>query len=416
MDLHEPTRTARPRRRSGALRGLAAVAAAVAGFAGDASAFDVNERIQLHGFVTQGWIGTTDNNYLGKSKIDDGGKYGTAEFFQAGVNVQAQILDNLRAGVQIFTRDVGIYGNMEPTFDWAYLDFKANDQLGLRAGRVRVPFGFHNDTQDVDSARTAILLPQSMYPIAFRDFMFVYNGASAYGTLPLGPLGTADYEVFAGMTVLDDEGSVAIAFNDSGVFTTTGVDNKLTTGGRVYWNTPLDGLRFQASVLYYANSEVHGRTNQSFIDSLPAPVQPFFPREVNITMDQVVFSSMGAEYTIGDLEISGEYGRWWGSQDSAELGVHDGRVLNQHRGYGMVNYRFTEWFAAGSYYSIVYNIDSKTRTHDVALTTRFDINEYWNVKLEAHWVDGTNYLIDRLNPGRTPDDWLMFCVSTSVTF
>jgi len=398
-----------PRLRSalGALRGLCVAGAAAVGLAADAHAYDVNDKIQLHGFITQGYIGTSDNNFLGTSEISAGGNYGTLEYFQAGLNVQAQLLENLRAGMQIFARDVGIYGDYRPSIDWAYLDYKAFDMLGIRAGRVRLPLGFYNEVQDVESSRTAVFLPQTVYPIAFRDFMFVYNGVGLYGTLPLSAAGTVDWDLYGGYTDLGDEdGSIAVAFNSEN-FKTTEVKNKITLGGALKWNTPVDGLRVGASAVYY----------EATLDALiatgapaPAPSQIEYQAELK----DVVFAMAGAEYTIGDLVLVGEYARWYGNQEDS-FG-DESHLLRQHRGYGQASYRFTDWFEAGTYYAIQYSDDSKTRTHDVALSARFDINKYWNVKVEGHYINGTDYLLDQLNEGGTKEEWLMLAITTSVTF
>ena len=37
--------------------------------------------------------------------------------------------------------------------DWFDLDYRWKDWLGLRAGRVKLPYGLYNDTSDIDAAR-----------------------------------------------------------------------------------------------------------------------------------------------------------------------------------------------------------------------------------------------------------------------
>lgn len=157
-------------------------------------------------------MGTSKNNFL--AETDLGHTEGTFEMFQAGVNATARLTDKLHAGVQLFARDLGPLGNYEVALDWAYLDDRVHESLGVRAGRIKMPYGFYNETQDIDSVRNPILLPQSVYPLQFRDFMFAVNGASVYCTVPLGAAGSLDYDAFGGVVLLDEKGSVARAFND----------------------------------------------------------------------------------------------------------------------------------------------------------------------------------------------------------
>src|SRR5688572_13264616 len=121
--------------------------------------------VEIHGFVSQGFIVTTDNDYLAESER------GSFEMAEVGINFTRALTDRLRAGVQLFARDLGDIGDYDATVDWFYLDYRWHDRLGLRAGRVKLPFGLYNDTSDIDAARVPILLPQSVYPTQNRNFL-----------------------------------------------------------------------------------------------------------------------------------------------------------------------------------------------------------------------------------------------------
>ena len=71
-----------------------------------ASGFE-QEDIAMHGFVSQGYLKSSDNNYLGNSKD------GSYEFNEIGINFSAPITDELRFGIQLFSRDLGDFGNNE---------------------------------------------------------------------------------------------------------------------------------------------------------------------------------------------------------------------------------------------------------------------------------------------------------------
>ena len=58
--------------------------------------------------------------------------------------------------------------------------------------------------------------------------------------------------------------------------------------------------------------------------------------------------------------------------------------------------------------------------HDVALTLRFDINRYWLVKLEGHYMRGTAQLSPDINDNRPRTEldpsWLLFLAKTTLYF
>ena len=111
--------------------------------------------LQLHGFISEGGFVSTDNDFIGHSSR------GSLEFFQGAVNVSSELGDKLHAGLQLFSQDEGNSNDATPRLDWAFLDYRYQPWLGLRAGRVRIPFGLYNDYIDIDAARLQILLPQS---------------------------------------------------------------------------------------------------------------------------------------------------------------------------------------------------------------------------------------------------------------
>src|SRR5688572_2702508 len=114
------------------------LAAVLTGGPGPAAAEEIETPLalpplQLHGFVSQGFLLTSANNYLADSER------GSFEFAEAGLNVTMPMTDRLRAGMQLFARDLGPIGDYQATLDWFYLDYRWRDWLGLRAGRLKLP-------------------------------------------------------------------------------------------------------------------------------------------------------------------------------------------------------------------------------------------------------------------------------------
>src|SRR5204862_570816 len=128
---------------------LLAVAGHAAGADDTAGANDTADEapLQVHGFASQGALLTSDNNYLAHTER------GSLEFTEAGINFTKSFDEHLRFGIQLFARDLGPTGSYAANFDWLYLDYRWQDWLGLRAGRVKLPYGLYNDTSDVDAAQ-----------------------------------------------------------------------------------------------------------------------------------------------------------------------------------------------------------------------------------------------------------------------
>ena len=117
---------------------------------------------QIHGFASQAYITTSDNNVFGNS--DNGGSFGLTE---AGLNASVRPLPRLQLSGQVVSRRAGEGVTGIPRLDYAILDYRLYsqeaNQFGIRVGRLKNPFGFYNETRDVAHTRPSILLPQSIY-------------------------------------------------------------------------------------------------------------------------------------------------------------------------------------------------------------------------------------------------------------
>src|SRR5262245_42625101 len=214
------------------------VAALIAGIAGPALGDDGagdDTPLQVHGFASQGALLTSDNNYLARTER------GSLEFTEAGINFTKALDDRLSLGLQLFARDLGPEGTYSAKFDWLYLDYRWQDWLGVRAGRVKLPYGLYNDTSDIDAAQPVILLPQAVYPAINRNFLLAQTGLELYGYYPLGSAGALDYHVYFGTLYLSLPDTSTIKIDE--------LDVPYIVGGRVLWEAPIEGLRVGASAL-----------------------------------------------------------------------------------------------------------------------------------------------------------------------
>lgn len=374
-----------------------AVTAAIAcgAFAGRASAEPA--LVEIHGFVSQGGLWSTANNYLAESEN------GSFEFSEVGINFTKRPTDRLRIGVQLFARDLGRIGNYSAKVDWFYLDYQWKDWLGLRAGRVKLPFGLYNDTSDIDAARVPILLPGAIYSQTSRDFLLAQTGVELYGRYDFARAGALDYRAYAGTIYLDFSRSSTpeLTINDFRA--------PYVVGGRVLWEAPVDGLRVGASV-------------QALRLDADLTVQ-MMPVAVEIP---AVLAIGSFEYLRNDLWLAAEYSRWFIELTSSNPALYpETPARTSEQAYVLLAYRLSPWLQPGAYYAVQYP-DVERRSgienvqHDVAGTLRFDVDANWLVKLEAHYMNGTAALSPALNGG-TPrgelePNWALFLAKLTATF
>jgi len=381
--------------------------------------------VDIHAFVSQGFIKSTANNYLAHSK--DGGSF---EFSEVGINFTKDLTDRMRVGMQLFTYDLGPLGQYRTRFDWFYLDYHFFDWLGVRAGRTKLPFGLYNDSSDIDAARVPILLPQSVYPVSNRDFLLAQTGGELYGNVSLGDGGNLEYRLYGG-TVFFDSSQVTSQFADISV--------PYLFGGRLMWQTPLEGLQLGGSA---QKLRIDGDYNVP-AEQIPAlqmggTLPPNFMNPVPIKLPALL-GIASLEYSAHNLLLASEYSRWKVSLSSPvkAFSVSD---TQSERFYVMSAYHVTPWFTPGLYYSVLFpdvnnrsggkpalgappgspSVGRAAYQHDVALTLRYDLNPYWLLKVEGHFMHGTAGLVSTLNDNQSlsslTKDWGVLLVKTTAYF
>jgi hypothetical protein len=153
--------------------------AAALAFALPAAAFDY----QVHGFAEQGYLHSEGNDVGGDSRGP-----GTFQIFDVGVNGAADFGHGLLLSGQEVVRRSGDADNARLDVDFAQLDYRwwrsTAGHAGVRIGKVKIPYGFYNDTRDVAFDRPGVMLPDSVYSDSSeqqRDFLFASEGGQVYG-------------------------------------------------------------------------------------------------------------------------------------------------------------------------------------------------------------------------------------------
>lgn len=377
------------------------------------------EDIAMHGFVSQGYLRSTNNNYF--SNTEDG----TFEFNEIAVNFSAPITDELSFGVQFFSRDFGTLGNNELFVDWAFLDYNLYDWLGFRAGKIKLPFGLHNLKRDADMLRTAIILPQSVYSEGLRDFVIALYGISLYGTKDAGTLGYFDYEIYLGTLHMKSDtpyfqqslAQLQYTLPDvAGIISMISLEDiaiKHTEGGVLTWNTPIAGLKLNATFLY-ADCESNATLSGTTPLIMEVTVNGFNTQSIEYDSGGLTFTVEAHQMDMKTELFSQKSGYkadgWYGSASwealpSLSLGITYGEYYPNNKDRD------------GKDYKAVDLPDFYAWQKDVTLSVRYNINEYWCIKLENHWINGLGLAGIVSNPPETADEnWLLYAIKTSLNF
>ena len=402
--------------RLGMTSGLLVLLLAASGGPSVVHAQGLDESLYIGGFVSQGYLNTSENDYLVSRSVN-----GTAEFTEAAITFSANPMDRLRIGIQFMARNFGSTGNGQVQVDWAFGDYRLHDELGFRAGRVKLPHGLYNEVRDIDLARTSVFLPSGVYNEKMRDLLLAYEGAGAYGSLILGSVGEVEYHVYGGTLNVSDStkgvwddnaeasaninaillglandaengwepGTTEVAFTD---VTNSEVTFPWVWGGSLVWNTPMDGFRLGVS---FMSGRFNYQGTLHFDVETPEPEADRYSisSEMDETTDIDYITIASAEYTKGDLILATEYaGSQFGNNKSNDS-------------YVMAGYRVSDLFSLATYYSVSYgNKNDKTGASfeevgipdyyawlkDLTLSTRFDLTPYWLLKFEYHFFDGVD--------------------------
>jgi len=429
--------------------------------------FDMLDNVDIHGFISQGYLKSTENNFFAKT-VD-----GTPQFNEAGINFSTDITERLRIGLQLFARDMGTIGNNEVILDWAVADYRYKDWLGLRAGNMKMVNGLYNETRDLDMIRTNIFLPQSVYNEAWRESATLIQGMGIYGEVPMGPGGSLSYDgQYGTISIAPDKGAARLAEDQwplsnvdispllaaadpalvQAAFTsmaasigsditqeefdnaqvqvqeltsrsdialisvdTDEIDVEQAYGGKIHWNTPIEGLVIGASTYGYMfdarmNSSIASSAMQTVaayqgvsgmlqdfgdngsVDSASDHVELFNSAEsiggfadygVTFPISPTIFSAdaksyVGSiEYTWRSLVLAAEYMRTdyklkfqndlfkdptinallESASDYTSMDAAGNMIVPDFSAMGWYvsgAYRFTYWFELGLYYSEYY--------------------------------------------------------------
>jgi len=343
--------------------------------------FEVFDRkVQVHGFVSQGYVYTSGNNWLTMTSNGSGSPGMT----DMGLNMSSSVTDKLRIGVQVYDRNLGQLGQYHASVDWAMGDYRFKRWLSFRGGKVKTTLGLYTDTQDLDFLHTFALMPQGMYPVDLRDANIAHLGGDVYGTARLAhKLGSLSYTGYVGHR--SDSIYSAYPYFLAARGTTERRYGGRQLGADLRWETPLKGLLVGLSRL---NENISGFGLRGGLPNLEE------------TKGKADFTNQFyGEYVRGNLRLDAEYKRFHRDHLIRNLTAED--KTNVHTWYIAGSYRVMKRLELGSYYSN-YTITStflnltdtslpQGHDYDKVVSGRVDINRFLYAKVEGHFMDGYGF-------------------------
>lgn len=353
-----------------------------------AQEFKVWDRtVQVHGFFSQGSVRTSKNNWLTMDTSQG------SEMTDMVLNVSSQVTDKFRVGAQVYDRNLGELGQWHPSLDWGLADYRFNQWLGIRAGKVKTTLGLFNDSQDLDFLHLFALLPQGVYPTDLRDTTISHTGGDIYGMVPLRHnLGEISYTGYAGLRRDSIYSGYPYLMQQYHVIIQSMKGPQY--GADLRWNPPLSGLVVGASRM---NQSI--TASGSFIDLLdPAAGTAPFKSTTKTYWTNMFYG----EYRVRRLRLDTEYRR-----DFFDIPYVPGVDLQTdlHAWYVAGSYRILKRVELGAYYSryTVWNGGSpglapiigptdpnlpQNHIYDKVISGHVDVNQYLYFKVEGHFMNG----------------------------
>ncbi len=375
--------------------------------------------LQIHGFVTQGYILTSDNNFFGNSHKD--GSFGLTE---AGLNASVRPLPKLQLSAQVLSRRAGEGSTGMPRLDYGFLDYRLYsheaNQFGIRVGRIKNPFGFYNETRDVAFTRPSILLPQSIYFDRTRNLGLSGDSVQLYGETAVTRLGTISTQFGVWLPIVSDKDT---QLSILGTIPMGQLNREVSYIGRGIFETNDKSLRLGISGIWL---------NTSY-DPSSKSHDPIGPGAFQFT--PIYFS---AQYNTERWTLTSEYAiRHLKYDDNFNSKILDGLNLYGESYYFQGEYRFTPRLEGIVRYDALFTdrsdrsgnhwaaqspmrqgLEHTRYARDITIGLRWNVTPEFMLRAEYHHVNGTGWLsrLDNPNPQDTVKNWDLFAIQASYRF
>lgn len=373
-------------------------------------ALELGDNLQVHGFASQAFTKTNHNQFFGDTTD------GSLGYTELGINGSYRPLPSLMLSAQALSRRAGEVDDGSVRLDYGFVDYTAlsseSRRWGVRAGRIKNPYGLYNETRDVAFTRPTIFLPQSIYFDQARPLILSSDGGSLYGEerTSFGDFNLQINAVRLNADNVDTELGY-LGFETSGEF-----DNDLSFVGQLLYE--YDAGRIRAAVSY-----VDGTLDYD-------PVSRDFLQDGSIHITPLVLSF---QYNTEDWSFTSEYWRQGVNYRNFGAALPDLSVTAESY-YFQGSYRFYPGWEALLRYDVFYRDkddkdgkrlaaatglpDYRAYATDWTAGIRWDINAHTMVRAEVHRVNGAGWLPlqDNPDPSQWEKRWNMFSLQLAFRF
>lgn len=370
------------------------------------------DRIQVHGFATQGFVHTTDNRFFGDSDT------GSFDFTELGINLSYRATPALTLSGQVLSRRAGDMYNGSPVVDFALLDWNiSNDEqlsYGVMLGRLKNTLGLYNDTRDVAFTRPSIFLPQQIYFDTVRNLVLSADGMQLYARFSTDA-GNWLFNLGAGTNPVDKNVEISYLGADfGGSLDSEGVSLIARTEFETHdgaWRTALSAARATLDFSAGAGDPV----GSGEIDFLYWVASLQYNAErwsltAEYMQEPVDFAGFGPLLDWRDSTVQGYY-----LQGSYLLRSNVELVARYSEGFGDKDDRNgSKQSALSGGLAPPHSFYQK----DLMLGVRWDVTPSFMLRAEHQWSQGTWTLSRRENPlpNAHVKDWNMFSLLASYRF
>jgi len=365
------------------------------------------EELRWHGFFSQGVIHTDENSFFGDSTDT------SFDFRDVGLGLSWQPHDRLLFSAQGLYRDAGKTSPNGVNVDYALVNYSLINRLdfglGLRAGRVKNPFAFYNETRDVAATRPSVILPVSIYAPAFRDIFHSSDSVMLSGYKEAGDW-LINFDFLRGEVPFDTRSErLLIPVSQPGSIE----DNKLWVARSI---VEYDGGRIRFGLTYF--------TFDSRLDTTPGLI---FPGDLDV--DTYILSF---EYNWESLQFTSEYMRIDSIyQDVFVPGLESKRESESY--YLQLGYRVNEKLRMFGRYDVYYaNRKDKSGngqlvfgrpksdgfSKDIVVGAQYHFADNWMLAGEVHHFKGSASLgvIENPDASNVKEDWNLYTLQLSYKF
>jgi hypothetical protein len=341
--------------RATAYVGALMLAAAPAGAAAQIAAL---ENLQIHGYLTQAYA-QSDDIQINGIPTD-----ATGDYRVAALQFRYAITENDNVTVQLRHRRLGTspYGSGEGdvTLNWGFYQHTFQHGAGrtaVKVGKMPLPRGLYNEIRTVGTVLPFFRAPFNFYLEGYES----YDGASATTNLQVGKGWSVEGTAFVGGYDAKRPATDPV----TKAITVTAGRNENVRGGRLWVNTPIEGLRLGMSGMRFRARKA--------TDTSTAPTQSQLLGSVDGNFNRFMLRGEFAKSTSPTRYVLLYYGQA-GVKLTEKLGVYGQIDVSDHH----------DRVKGGGYH--VY-----TNSRDVAGSVNYAFSPNLVLKAERHHIKGFGF-------------------------